>query len=60
MPKRKEKEQFALLGKKDCWHTYGLQILATQKFARVVTSILSGRHTLITSKYLNRNSATIN
>ena len=60
MPKRKENEQFALLGRKDCWHTYGLQVLATQKFARVVTSILSGRHTLITSKYLNRNSTAIN
>ena len=60
MPKRKEKEQYALLGRKDCWHTYGLQVLSTQKFARVVTSILSGRYTLITAKFLNRNSATIN
>jgi len=60
MPKRKENEHFALLGKKDCWHTYGLQVLSTQKFARVVTSILNGRHTLITARFLNRNSATIN
>jgi len=54
MPKRKEKEHFADLGRKDSWHTYGLQILSTPKFARVVTSILNGRYTLITAKITDR------
>ncbi len=54
MPKRKEREQYAELGKKDCWHTYGLQILSTNKFANVVTSILNGRYTLITAKLSGR------
>jgi hypothetical protein len=54
MPKRKEKEQFAEMGKKDSWHTYGLQILSTPKFARVVDCILNGRYSLITAKMTDR------
>lgn len=54
MPKRKEKEQFAELGKKDSWHTFGLQDLSTPKFARVVDKILNGRYSLITAKIVDR------
>lgn len=56
MPKRKGREQFAELGKKDCWHTYGLQILSTPKFAKVVDSILNGRYSLITAKITDRQN----
>lgn len=56
MPRRKEKEHFAELGKKDSWHTYGLQILSTPKFARVVNSILNGRYSLITAKLSDRQN----
>ncbi|MGH8015456.1 MAG: hypothetical protein ACREBV_04645, partial [Candidatus Zixiibacteriota bacterium] len=54
MPKRKEKEHYAELGQKEYWHTYGLQILSTPKFAKVVTNILSGRYSLITAKIYGR------
>ena len=55
MPKRKDSEHYAELGKKDCWHTYGLQILSTPKFAKVVANILEGRYSLITSKLSDRS-----
>jgi hypothetical protein len=47
MPKRKEAEQFAHLGEKDCWHLYGLQVLTPSKFASVVGKILTGRYMLV-------------
>ena len=56
MPKRKEAEKFAILGKKDCWHLYGLQVLTPNKFAAVVGKILQGSHTLVRPKADNRIS----
>ena len=47
MPKRKEAEQFADMGEKDCWHLYGLQVLTPSKFASVVGKILKGRYMLV-------------
>ena len=40
MPKRKEEEIFAPLGKKENWHAYSLQMLNTTKFTIVVGEIL--------------------
>ena len=54
MPTEKEPEKFAVLGPKDCWHTYGLQVLTPKKFARVVGEILRGRHTLVRTKVSDR------
>jgi hypothetical protein len=54
MPRRKEAEKFAVLGEKDCWHSYGLQALAPKKFTAVVGKILKGQHTLIRSGLPNR------
>jgi len=51
MPKRKEVEEFATLGEKDCWHSYSLQMLQPSKFTSVVGKILSGKYTLIISKF---------
>ena len=56
MPKRKEAEKFAVRGKKDCWHLYGLQVLTPNKFASVVGKILQGRHQLVRPKIENRAS----
>ena len=50
MPKRKENEKFARLGKKDCWHSYSLQMLTPSKFNKVVGSILRGQYILIRAK----------
>jgi len=50
MPKRKEKEKFAPLGEKHCWHTYSLQELSPSKFTVVVGKILKGRYDLVTDK----------
>ncbi|HUV30265.1 MAG TPA: hypothetical protein VMY05_04120 [Acidobacteriota bacterium] len=47
MPKRKEAEEFAVVGEKDCWHLYGLQVLSPNKFVTVVGRILQGRYWLI-------------
>lgn len=57
MPKRKEAEKFAVLGKKDCWHLYGLQVLTPNKFAAVVGKILNGNHSLVRPKLDNRLSS---
>ncbi len=54
MPRKKEPEKFAVLGPKDCWHAYGLQVLAPKKFARVVGEILRGQHTLVRTKVSDR------
>jgi len=59
MPKRKEAEQFAVLGKKDCWHLYGLQALAPNKFAVVVGKILQGRYGLISPKVQDKTTARV-
>ena len=50
MPKRKENQDFASKGEKDCWHSYGLQMLTPTKFSTVVGKILRGRYVLISSK----------
>ncbi len=50
MPKRKEEEKFADLGEKDCWHSYGLQMLPPSRFTNVVGKILRGNYLLITSR----------
>ena len=47
MPKRKEAENFAAVGEKDCWHLYGLQALSANKFSSVVQKVLQGRYWLI-------------
>lgn len=51
MPKRKEPEKFAVLGHKDCWHLYGLQVLSPNKFSKVVGKILSGKYALISPRF---------
>jgi len=56
MPRRKESETFAVLGKKDCWHLYGLQVLTPNKFATVVGKILKGRNVLIGPRQSNQAS----
>jgi len=50
MPLRKEAENFARVGKKDCWHPYGLQGLAPDKFAVVASQILKGDFNLLMLK----------
>lgn len=50
MPKRKENQKFACLGEKNCWHSYGLQMLTPTKFSHVVSKILRGRYVLISSR----------
>jgi len=50
MPKRKEAETFAVLGEKDCWQLYGLQGLSPNKFASVVSNVLSGRFMLVNTR----------
>ncbi len=50
MPKRKEPVKYAILGPKNCWHIYGLQVLTPKKFADVVGEILKGRHTLVRTR----------
>lgn len=47
MPKRKKQEEFAAMGKKDCWQLYGLQVLSPTKFAAVVGKVLKGKCFLI-------------
>ncbi|MFZ5981221.1 MAG: hypothetical protein ACOYVF_11380 [Candidatus Zixiibacteriota bacterium] len=54
MPKRKEAEEFAAVGEKDYWHLYGLQMLAPNKFVSVVGKVLSGKYTLISSRWKRR------
>ncbi|MFH2035032.1 MAG: hypothetical protein ABIJ45_01415 [Candidatus Zixiibacteriota bacterium] len=51
MPPRKEAEQFADVGVKDCWHPYGLQGLSPEKFGEVVSLILSGKYDLLKLKW---------
>lgn len=51
MPARKEKEKFAKVAVKDCWHPYGLQGLAPEKFADITSLILSGKHALLGIRY---------
>ena len=57
MPKRKEVEKFAVLGEKDCWHLYSLQVLTPKKFATVVGKVLKGHHTLVGTRL--HNGATV-
>jgi hypothetical protein len=56
MPKRKAKIEYAAVGTKDCWHSFGLQALAPSKFASVVGKILRGRYSLVYSRFEDRNS----
>ncbi|PKK82905.1 MAG: hypothetical protein CVT49_11380 [candidate division Zixibacteria bacterium HGW-Zixibacteria-1] len=51
MPPRKEAEEFAAVGVKDCWHPYGLQDLSPDKFVKVVTRILAGKFELLDLKW---------
>nr|MBN2277698.1 hypothetical protein [candidate division Zixibacteria bacterium] len=51
MPPRKEAEQFASSGTKDCWHPYGLQNLSPEKFVAVVSRILAGKFNLLDLKW---------
>ena len=57
MPKRKEAERFAVLGEKDCWHLYGLQELSPNKFASVVSNVLTGRFILVNTRDTGKQSA---
>ncbi len=50
MPLRKEEEDFARVGVKDCWHPYGLQGLSPDKFAVVASQILKGDFNLLNMK----------
>jgi hypothetical protein len=59
MPKRKEAEQFADLGEKDCWHLYGLQVLSPSKFASVVGKILNGRYMLVNPGTQKKNTTSL-
>jgi hypothetical protein len=54
MPRRKEAEKYAVLGEKDCWHLYSLQMLTPKKFATVVGKILQGSHTLVRPRLEDR------
>jgi hypothetical protein len=56
MPKRREAEKFAAAGKKDCWHSYGLQGLTPNRFASVVTKILKGHYILVNPRLHDRAS----
>lgn len=47
MPKRIKQEEYAVIGKKDCWQLYGLQVLSPGKFASVVGKVLKGQCSLI-------------
>jgi len=57
MPRKKRPEEYAVLGPKDCWHIYGLQVLTPKKFASVVGKILSGRDTLVRTRLHDRPTA---
>lgn len=56
MPKRREAEKYAVLGEKDCWQLYGLQGLAPNKFALVVSNVLAGRFMLVNTREAGRPS----
>jgi len=51
MPARKGAERFAKVAVKDCWHPYGLQSLAPEKFASVTSLILKGKFALLGLRY---------
>ncbi len=36
------------LREKDCWHSYGLQMLSPEKFLQVAGRIIEGRYNLLT------------
>ena len=36
------------LREKDCWHSYGLQMLSPEKFLQVAGRIIEGRYILLT------------
>ena len=55
MPPRKEAEEFAKVGTKDCWHPYGLQGLSPEKFGNIVTRILKGNFDLLNLKWNKDN-----
>jgi hypothetical protein len=54
MPKRKV-IPFTRESEKTCWNLYGLQILAPERFQRVVQEIINGRyllyHTELTTRF---------
>jgi hypothetical protein len=51
MPTRKEPQEYAKVGSKDCWHPYGLQSLSPEKFVSVVSRILKGKFELLELKW---------
>ncbi|UCG62046.1 MAG: hypothetical protein JSV52_01775 [Candidatus Zixiibacteriota bacterium] len=60
MPRRKEDDNYADIGEKDCWHSYSLQVLTPSKFSSVVEKILSGQYTLILTKLDKPVSSRVN
>lgn len=60
MPRRKEEDNYADVGEKDCWHSYSLQVLTPSKFSSVVEKILTGQYTLIQAKLGKSVSSSIN
>ncbi len=51
MPKRKKAIDYAVKGKKELWHPYGLQALTADKFTKVTNCILDGRFMLLGLRY---------
>ncbi len=51
MPARKGTERYAKVTVKDCWHPYGLQGLAPEKFANIASLILKGKFALLGVRY---------
>lgn len=51
MPRRKEVERL-VESQKECWHLYGLQPLAPQKFALVVGRILKGQYAVVNTRFM--------
>ncbi len=60
MPKRKEEEIFAPLGKKENWHAYSLQMLNTTKFTIVVGEILKGNYSLVLTRGIDEKEQRVN
>jgi len=50
MPRKKHPEQYAVKGRKYCWHLYSLQQLPEQRFVEVVNKVLAKKHTLRKTK----------
>jgi hypothetical protein len=53
MPKRKV-VPFVRESEKTCWNLYGLQILAPERFQRVVQEVINGRYLLFRTELTTR------